>query len=303
MIFTYIVNISGNKFIQTFTSFISLIKIAGLVIFALAGLWVINFSVEGKFSGYVPDQAGPSLVAAIALSLLSFKGFTTITNYGSEIVEPKKNIGRAIAISIAICAVLYLLMTWAVTSSLSIGEIVAARDYALAEAARPILGVYGLWFTVAIAILATVTVAVGGVFAVSRMTAMLTDMELIPHSHFGMKGTIQEHMLVYIIALGIIQTIFFDVSRIASLGALYYLIMDIIFQWGILRRIREEIGAKLPIVLVSLILNVVVTSFFLWYKLSTDPLIVIIAGITIPLIFIGEWFFLNRKASGAEETT
>ncbi len=187
LIFTFLVNISGNRFIQTFTSIVSLIKIIGIALFALVALKVSNFYFD-VVAGSVPDQAATGFIASMALSLLSFKGFTTITNNGSEIVNPHKNIGRAIIISISILSVLYLFLSWAVTSSLSIPEIIAARDYSLAEAARPTLGVYGLWFTVGIAILATITVCIGSVFAVSRMTAMLTDMRLIPHSHLGMKG-------------------------------------------------------------------------------------------------------------------
>src|SRR5699024_6322582 len=96
LIFTYIVNISGNKFIQTFTTVNSLLKIAGLVVFSLVALLAKNFSFIGLFSGPNPDQLAPSFLAAIALSILSFKDFTTITNYGGEIIEPKKNIGREI---------------------------------------------------------------------------------------------------------------------------------------------------------------------------------------------------------------
>ncbi len=301
LLFTYIVNVMKSQFVQTFVSIISLIKIAGLVVFSMAALYATGFSLEGVLSGSVPDQPAPSFVAAIALSLLSFKGFTTITNNGGEIVEPKKNIGRAITISIALCAGLYILMTWAVSSSLTIGEIAEARDYSLAQAARPVLGTYGLWFTVAIAILATITVCIAGVFAVSRMTAMLTDMKLIPHSHFGMSGTIQRHMVVYIIVLGITLTILFDLSRIASLGAMYYLVMDIIFQWGVLRRVREKIEALTPVVTASLILNTLVLSAFLWYKIRTDLLVVILAAVTIPLIFIGEYFFLRNKDFDEED--
>lgn len=293
LIFTFLVNISGNRFIQTFTSIVSLIKIIGIALFTLAALKVSNFSFDG-IAGSVPDQAATGFIASMALSLLSFKGFTTITNNGSEIVNPHKNIGRAIIISISILSVLYLFLAWAVTSSLSIPEIVAARDYSLAEAARPTLGVFGLWFTVVIAILATITVCIGSVFAVSRMTAMLTDMRLIPHSHLGMKGTLQRHMLVYIIAVAIILTIFFDLSRIASLGAIFYLVMDIIFQWGVLRRIRKEIEAKASIIITSIVLDVIVLSAFIWLKVTTDIIIVVLAIVFIILIFIGEHFFLKR---------
>lgn len=293
LIFTFLVNISGNDFIQTFTSIVSLIKIVGITIFAFAALTATGFSFEGM-SGQVPEQPVLGFIASMALSLLSFKGFTTITNSGSEIVNPHKNIGKAIIYSIAILSAVYLFMSLALSNSLSIPEIIQARDYALAEASRPTLGLYGLWFTVGLAILATVTVCIGSVFAISRMTAMLSEMKLIPHSHFGMKGTIQRHMLVYLLVIGITLTIFFDLSRIASLGAIYYLLMDIIFQWGVLRRVKEEIKAKTSVVIVAIVLDVIALGAFLWLKATTDMLIVVLAIVSISLIFFGEEYFLKH---------
>lgn len=70
------------------------------------------------------------------------------------------------------------------------------------------------------------------IFAVSRMLAMLTEMHLVPHSHFGMPGSIQKHTLVYTVVLGLFLTVFFDLSRIAALGVIFYLIMDIAIHWG-----------------------------------------------------------------------
>jgi len=54
--------------------------------------------------------------------------------------SPHRNVGRAIIWSIAICVVVYLLVAFAVGSSLPLDRIVAAKDYALAEAAQPALG-------------------------------------------------------------------------------------------------------------------------------------------------------------------
>ena len=75
------------------------------------------------------------------------------------------------------------------------------------------------------------TATAGGIlasiFAVSRMLAMLTEMKLVPHRHFGMPGSIQKHTLVYTVVLGIFLTAFFDLSRIAALGIVFYLVMDI----------------------------------------------------------------------------
>lgn len=114
-----------------------------------------------------------------------------------------------------------MLVTFAVGSSLSLEEIVRAKDYSLAEAARPALGDAGLWFTVAIAIVATASGLLASVFAVSRMLAMLTEMNIIPHRHFGLPGAIQNHTLVFTVVLAALLAAFFDLSRIASLGAIF----------------------------------------------------------------------------------
>ena len=76
---------------------------------------------------------------------MAFKGFTTITNSGGEMVSPERNVARAIAISIVVCTATYLLVAWAVARGLTFEQIVEARDYALARAAEPTLGPWGRW--------------------------------------------------------------------------------------------------------------------------------------------------------------
>ncbi len=166
------------------------------------------------------------------MGILAFKGFTTITNSGSEIKDPHRNVGRAIMISIALCVVIYALVGFAVASNLSLSEIIETKDYSLAAAARPALGEAAVWFTVILAMLATAGGIIASIFAVSRMLAMLTEMELVPHRHFHMPGSIQKHTLVYTVVLGLVLTAFFDLSRIAALGIIFYLIMDIAVHWG-----------------------------------------------------------------------
>jgi amino acid transporter len=296
LLFAFLVNISGNSFIQTFTSIVSLLKIIGLVIFAIGGLWVAGFSITPAEGGSgTPDSTIASMIAAVALTILSFKGFTTITNSGSEIVKPKKNVGRAIVASILISLLVYLIIAWAVSSNLPLSEIIKAKDYSLAEAARPAFGEYGVWFTVAIAIIATISGIIASVFAVSRMLAMLTDMKLIPHKHFGMPGRIQKHTLVYTVVLAMVLAVAFDLSRIASVGAILYLVMDMIVHWGVLKHLSEKVNAKSGIVWTALILDAIVLLAFMWVKATTDWLIVVVSVLFIIFIFIGEHFFLKYR--------
>src|SRR5699024_12681434 len=127
LLFAFLVNISGNSFIQTFTSIVSLLKILGLVVFAVGGLWAAGFSITPAEStgGSSEDATIASMIAAVALAILSFKGFTTITNSGSEIVNPNRNIGRANIESISISLIVDHLVAWLVSSNQQLNEIIA----------------------------------------------------------------------------------------------------------------------------------------------------------------------------------
>ena len=198
-------------------------------------------------------------------------------------------------ISIAICVVTYLMVAVAVGSGLTIGEIVTARDYSLAAAAEPALGKLGFYFTIAIALAATASGVIASMFAVSRMLAMLTKMKMIPHSHFGMRGGIRSHMLVYTVVGAGALAVLFDLSRIASLGAFFYLIMDMLVHWGVFRSLREEIGARASMVLAALAADAVVLIAFTSAKLETDPAVVGYAVIGIAVVFAGEALYLKRE--------
>ncbi len=240
-------------------------------------------------------------MGAFALSVLAYAGFTTITNSGEEIKKPHKNVSRAIIISLAICTIVYLLVALAVSANLEVDKIIEAKNYALAEAARPAFKNYGVWFTVAIAIVATISGLLANVFAVSRMTAMLTKMKLIPHRHFGMPGRIQKHMLVYTVVIAIALTVLFDLTRIASIGIIFYLVMDIVIQWGVLRNLRRKVKANPAMIVTAIILDVAVLGGFLWTKASSDLLIVVVAVVLIVLIFLGERLFLSGLRESSDD--
>jgi amino acid transporter len=302
LILAYIINVSGNKVIGKTSQFMAFIKITGIIVFAVGGLWAAHFTINDivPASSNANDYSAASYIGAIALSILAFKGFTTITNSGGEITKPHKNVGRSIIISLLTCTIIYFLVAISVNASLTIPEIVKAKDYSLAEAAKPAFGNYGLYFTVGIAIVATISGVIASIFAVSRMTAMLTDMNLIPHSHLGMKGSVQKHMLLYIVVIAIALTIFFDLSRIASIGAIFYLVMDMIVHWGVFKHLRKEVKANAVILLSAIFLDLIVLIAFLWIKASSDIFVVIISAIGVVLVFAGEKWFLHWKENETE---
>jgi len=292
----FLVNILSNKFIQTLSFLMAFLKIGGIAVFAVAGLSISGLTLESVSVDTSETTVG-GFLGAIAIGILAYKGFTTITNSGGEIIDPHRNVGRAIMIAIAICVIVYVFVALAVSANLSLSEIVAAKNFALAEAAEPAFGNLGLWFTVAFAIVATVSGVIASVFAVSRMLAMLTDMKLVPHSHFRMPGDIQKHTLVYTIVIAMLLTVFFDLSRIAALGAIFYLVMDIALHWGILRHLKNEIGASSWVLITAIVLDVVVLIALLAIKASSDMTVIYSAIVGIALVFGGERLFLRRLSN------
>tara|TARA_R110002167_G_scaffold31572_9_gene103594 strand:+ start:11954 stop:13282 length:1329 start_codon:yes stop_codon:yes gene_type:complete len=300
LVFAFFINVLSNKFIQSLSFVTAFIKIAGLALLAIGGLWASGLSFES--TSVIPRETGvSSFLGAVALGILGYKGFTTITNSGGEIKEPHKNVGRAIVISILICTVLYVLVSLAVSANLSIDEIVKAKDYSLAEASRPAFGQFGLWFTVGFAIIATVSGVIASVFAVSRMLAMLTKMQLVPHRHLKMPGDIQMHTLIYTVVIAIVLTIFFDLSRIASLGAIFYIIMDIGIHWGVFKHLRKDVEANPGILITAIVLDVIILISFLWVKVQSDMLVVWASLIGLAAIFFGEKYFLKLHKNDDED--
>jgi len=301
IVLAFFINVAGNKTVSLFSLTLSTAKIIGISLFALVSLWVANSFGDAAQRLAVPQNySAIGFLAALAPAILAYKGFTTITNSGGEIVDPHRNVARAIIISIAISVVIYFLVTLGVSANLDLSQIIAARDFALAEAARPALGDTGLLLTVILAMIATASGLVASIFAVSRMLTMVTEMKLIPHSHFGMTGPLRFHLLVYTVVIAAVLTVFLDLSRIASLGAILYLIMDIAVHWGVLRYLRKEISAKAWVLVFAIILDALVLGAFLWVKATTDIVIVALAAVTLLIVVGGEhWFLSSQKRNSA----
>ena len=290
IVFAFLVNIAGNRSVGLFSLVMAAIKIGGIALFGIAALWSSGFQFAAA-SETAETFGVTGFIASVALAILAFKGFTTITNSGGEITDPHRNVGRTIMLSIAICVVVYLLVAFGVGASLTIDEIIAARDYSLAQAAEPALGQVGFYLTVVLAAVATASGVLASVFAVSRM---LTEMKMIPHSHFGMSGAVQRHMLVYTVVIASTLAVLFDLGRIASLGAFFYLVMDMIIHWGVFRYRRTEVGASSIVLLSALSLDAIVLAAFTVMKLQSDPMIVLYAAVGTIAVFAFERVYLSR---------
>ena len=109
-----------------------------------------------------------------------------------------------------------------------------------------------------------------------------------------MPGSIRSHTLVYTVVLASTLAVLFDLSRIASLGAFFYLIMDMLVHWGVFRHLGREIRANGAVLLCAIALDGFVLAAFTIMKLGSDPIIVLYAGVAISAVFFYERLYLKR---------
>jgi len=107
--------------------------------------------------------------------------------------DPAKTLPRAIMTSILLVMVLYVAVALAVFGNLPTDKVIAAKDFALAEAAVPIFGHIGFTVVAITALIATASAINANLYAVTNVTYQLAkDGELpavfgkpIAHSREG----------------------------------------------------------------------------------------------------------------------
>jgi amino acid transporter len=295
----FVINISGNKIIGASATITAVAKIMGIALLAIAGLAASGFpSFENLGTADSSDWSMTGgFIAALALSILAYKGFTTITNQGGDIVNPNKNVGRSIIISVLICMVIYVALALSVSANLSIPDIIKAKNYALAEASQPVFGNLGLWFTVILAIIATVSGLIASVFSASRLLAMLSKMKQIP----DLRLKFSNPALLFTVSLATILTILFDLTRIAAIGAIFYLVMDIAVHWGLFRFLRKEVSFNPVVPLLALLFDTIILIAFIILKFNNDPLVLIVAFAGILIVIIAERLFMRTHTDSDGE--
>ncbi|MEV7572939.1 hypothetical protein AB0P28_07540 [Pseudarthrobacter sp. NPDC089323] len=108
----------------------------------------------------------------------------------------------------------------------------------------------------------------------------------------GEKG----HQSLFITAgLAIIMAAFFDLSQIASLGAILYLAMDIAVHWGIIRNLKDDVQAKTWVPWTAIMLDIVVLVPFLILKAQSDPLTLVITAAVALIILTAQWLVVRHR--------
>src|SRR5262245_46632064 len=134
-----VVNAFGARAMGRSETFIVAVKLAILVVFAAAGLFFIK---PGNLSPALWPEATAILFCAGGL-FIGYEGFGLVTNAARDMRDPRRMLPRALYVSVILVIIIYLAVSVTVSGNLTDAQIESARDYALAEAAKPFLGEFG----------------------------------------------------------------------------------------------------------------------------------------------------------------
>jgi amino acid transporter len=285
VVLTFLNSIGAEAVTKAQTAIVTIVLVV-LSGFAIAMLVNMDPSMLAP-STYPPMS---KILASVALTFFAYLGFGVIAFTGGDIENPKKNMPRAMYISLGFTMVLYVALAIGVFGVLTVDEVIANADTALAVAAMPIFGAAGYTMISIAALFATTGAVNSQLYAsIGATYAMARDGQLPPR--FGLKrrrrqggtqGLVISALLILMLAL------LFDVTAIASIGSAVSLSIFVLVTIAHLRMAGETKASKLVLWL-ALALTVLAILLFCWNTLLTAPQTFVILVATIILAWVVEW--------------
>ncbi|MCD4686932.1 MAG: amino acid permease, partial [Anaerolineae bacterium] len=119
-----VVNSRGASEAGTVGNVVTIAKVLILVSFVAFGLAAMlrTENWENRFTDDFMPNGISGVVIAMGLTFIAFEGYEIIAQSGEEVIDPKKNIPRAIFLSIAIVVVIYIAVAFVALGALNLEE-------------------------------------------------------------------------------------------------------------------------------------------------------------------------------------
>jgi amino acid transporter len=220
IIFT-LLNILGARAVGRSENFIVAIKIIILLFFLGVGLRSVNAPniAPAAWSSPLPLIAGGMVI------FLAYEGFELIANTAENVRNPRRTLPRAYFTAVLFVIGLYVLVSLVTVGNLSIDSIVAAEDYALAEAARPFLGSAGFTMIAIAALLSTASAINATLYGTTRVSYVIAKEGELPKSLDRKVWQRPIEGLLITSALTLVVANIFDLSRISMMGSSGFLLI------------------------------------------------------------------------------
>jgi len=243
--------------------------------------------------GYLSPELWPetkSILFGAGLLFIGYEGFGLVTNAAADMRNPRTMLPRALYTSVILVIAIYLAVALTVTGNLSDYEIEQARDYALAQAAKPFLGEFGFRLIAIAALLSTASAINATLFGAANVCYMIARDGELP---IGLSRTEWKQAtggLLLTAGLVLLVMLLFDLSGIAMMGSAAFLLVYAAVNAGHLR-VLDQTGASAVIVWLSLITCLAMFAVLGVYTYQEQPLALVVLVIFAAGSFAAEWTY------------
>ncbi|VAW49074.1 hypothetical protein MNBD_GAMMA04-2092 [hydrothermal vent metagenome] len=276
VLFFVLINLKGAKDVAIWEKVTVAIKFAVLCGLAIAGITYLN-PVLLSPNTYPPVG---DIFFSLAITFFAYEGFRVITNTAEDMPDPAKTLPKAIMTSILLVMILYVAVAIAVFGNLPTDKVIAAKDFALAEAALPIFGHIGFTVVAITALIATASAINANLYAVTNVTYQLAKDGELP-SVFGQPIAHSREGLLISGVLIIVLSLLFDLSEIAAIGSISILFIHAVTHIGHLKLLKQT-GASQFLVIIAAVLSLVAMVLALIYiSQHSDHIVVVLIGFVV----------------------
>jgi len=290
-----LVNAFGARLMGRSETVIVVVKVAILVLFAAVGLWFIR-------PGYLSPELWPegkSILFGAGVLFIGYEGFGLITNAAADMRDPQRMLPRALYASVILVIVLYLAVSLTVTGNLSDYEIEHARDYALAEAAKPFLGQFGFRLIAIAALFSTASAINATLFGSANVCYMIARDGGLPAGLARTEWRGATGGLLLTAALVVAVMLSFDLSGIAMMGSAAFLLLYAAVNAGHLK-VLDQTGASAIVVWLSLLTCLAMFAILCVYTYQEQPRAIAALILIAAASFAAEWAY--RRWTGRRIT-
>jgi len=226
LISSAVLGVTGLNFLNVETigraeTWIVAVKVGILLFFIGVGAWTIDAT---RISPGSWPQAS-SILAGAMIIFLAYEGFELIANTAGDVRDPENILPRAYYSAVGFVILLYVMVAAVTVGNLPVSQIVAAKDYALAEAAKPFLGSFGYLLITVAALLSTLSAINATLYGAARLSYTIAkDGELPEILERKLWNRPVEGLLITSGATLLVAN-FFDLSSISTMGSTGFLLI------------------------------------------------------------------------------
>ncbi len=261
-----VLNALGSRAVGEAEEWIVGFKLAILLLFVGVGLW------GGDYARALPGEwtAWPQLIAGGMIIFLAYEGFELIANAAGDVDRPERTLPRAYAIAVISVIVLYVLVSLVTVVNLSVSQVVSAKDYALAEAARPFLGAFGFTMIAVAAMLSTGSAINATLYGAARVSYVIAKDGELPRvlERNVWKRPLEGLLLTAVVA--VLLANLFNLSSISVMGSAGFLIVFAAVNVAAFR-LRGRIGARGWVPALGAVACLGALATLVWQRADKEP--------------------------------